>query len=124
MAQRYKQLKFTEVGIIDNGISIPGSYENKGLKFSDIEALKEAVQEGLSTKSDERGYGLRTSLKILTQGLEADCFIVSRGAGLIMNKYNTLFYEIEKNNIFNGTLISTRIPYKPRNVNIYDFIEK
>jgi hypothetical protein len=115
-------MKFTEIGIVDNGISIPGSYEDKGFKFTDIKALEEALN-GLSTKSDERCYGLRTSLRLLTEGLEAQCLIVSRGVGLITNKNNTLFYEMEKPNTFNGTLISSRIPYKIRKVNIYDYIE-
>lgn len=123
MAQKYEYMKFTEVGIIDNGISIPGSYENEGYKFNDIEALKEAVLKGLSTKSNERGYGLRTSLRLLTEGLEADCLIVSRRAGLIINKNNTSFYEMEENDIFNGTLISVRIPYNLSQVNIYEYIE-
>ncbi|HUY01278.1 MAG TPA: hypothetical protein VMV49_17085 [Candidatus Deferrimicrobium sp.] len=122
MAQKYQKMNFTEIGIIDNGISIPGSYENKGFKFTDINALEEALK-GLSTKSDERGYGLRTSLRLLTEGLEANCLIVSRGAGLIKDKNETIFYEMEKFNTFNGTLISIRIPYKIKEVNIYDYIE-
>ena len=123
MAQRYEKMRFTEVGIIDNGISIPGSYENKEYNFNDIEALKEAVLKGLSTKSDERGHGLNDSLRILTKGLEGNCLIVSRSAGLIANKSNSMFYELEKANIFRGTLISARIPYNLGKVNIYDFIK-
>ncbi|MHA1359121.1 MAG: hypothetical protein ACTSRC_13445 [Candidatus Helarchaeota archaeon] len=122
MAQRYNKMKFTEVCIIDNGISIPGSYKNKGYKFNDIEALKEAVLKGLSTKSDERGYGLRTTLNLLTNGLEANCLIISGSASLIANKDNNKFHDIEKS-IFNGTLISVRIPYKLSKVNIYEYIE-
>lgn len=123
MAQQYEKMRFTEVGIIDNGISIPGSYENKGHKFNDTEALKEAVLKGLSTKSDERGHGLNDSLKVLREGLNGNCLIVSRGAGLIANKSNLTFYELEKGNIFKGTLISARIPYNLGEVNIYDFIK-
>lgn len=125
MAQRYKQKNFTEIGIIDNGISIPGSYESKGFNFNDIKALEEALK-GLSTKykSDERGYGLRTSLNILTEGFEAKCLIVSRGVGLIANKNNRFFCKMKKNNIFNGTLISTRFLNNIREVNVYDYIEK
>ncbi|KKN18281.1 hypothetical protein LCGC14_0957240 [marine sediment metagenome] len=123
MAQRYKQKKITEIGIIDNGISISGSYKAHGFNFSDIQALKEAIN-GLSTKSDDRGYGLRTSLKLLTRGLEAECLIISRGASLIANKNNTIFFEMEENNNFTGTLISTRFLSNIREVNIYEYIEE
>lgn len=122
MAQKYQKMKFIEICILDNGISIPGSYENKGFKFTDVKALEEALK-GLSTKSDERGYGLRTSLRLLTEGLDANCLIISRGAVLIKDKNNSFVHELEKFNRFNGTLISIRIPYKNKEVNIYDYIE-
>ena len=122
MAQKYKKLKFIEICIIDNGISIPGSYEDKNLKLTDVKALEEALK-GLSTKSDERGYGLRTSLRLLTEGLSANCLIISRGAGLIKDKNDTFIYELEELNSFSGTLISIRIPYIIKEVNIYDYIE-
>lgn len=123
MAQKYKNGSFTEIGIIDNGISIPGSYENKGFNFNDIEALQQALK-GLSTKDNERGYGLRTSLDILINGFEAECLIISRGAGLFLNKSNSYFCELEQNHIFKGTLISTRLYITNREVNVYDYIEK
>ncbi|MHC1591073.1 MAG: hypothetical protein ACXQS8_03235, partial [Candidatus Helarchaeales archaeon] len=96
--------KFTEICIIDNGISISGSYINRGYDFSDIDALKRAVLEGLSTKSAERGYGLRTTLNLLTKGLEASCLIISGRACLIADKNNKQFYDIEKF-FFDGTRI-------------------
>ena len=123
MAQKFKQKKFTEIGIIDNGISISGSYEAHGFNFNDIQALEEAIK-GLSTKSDDRGYGLSSSLSLLTKGLKADCLIISRGAGLIANKDSTIFYKMKKNNVFSGTLISTRFHNNIREVNIYEYIEK
>lgn len=127
IAQRYNQKNFTEIGIIDNGISIPGSYEIKGFNFSDIKALEEAIQ-GLSTKYNdieysERGYGLRTSLNLLTEGFEAKCLIVSRGVGLIANKNNRFFYKMKEKDIFNGTLISTRFYNNIREVNVYAYID-
>ncbi len=124
MAQKYKHRNFTEIGIIDNGISIPGSYESKGYNFNDIEALEQALK-GLSTKDYyERGYGLRTSLDILIKGFEAECLIISRGGGLILNKNNSSYIKLEENHIFKGTLISTRLYNINREVNVYEYVEK
>lgn len=123
MAQKYKHRNFTEIGIIDNGISIPGSYESNGYNFNDIEALEQALK-GLSTKDYERGYGLRTSLDILIKGFEAECLIISKGAGLILNKNNSSYIKLEQNYIFKGTLISTRLYNINREVNVYEYIEK
>jgi hypothetical protein len=87
MAQRYPRKNVTEVCIIDDGISIPKSFDPKKYNIpNDTEALKKAI-EGLSAKSDvERGFGLRTSLNLLSEGLNASCLIVSGRAGLIEKK--------------------------------------
>ena len=83
MAQKYQ--RFTEIGIIDDGISIPGAFANAGLKFSDAEALSEAIN-GLSTKLDEeRGTGLRSSLKLLTDGVKWGMFNCIEGRGTDSN---------------------------------------
>ncbi|VUT27723.1 MAG: hypothetical protein SYNGOMJ08_00273 [Candidatus Syntrophoarchaeum sp. GoM_oil] len=76
MAQEYSQKRFIDVGIIDNGVSIPGAFEKAGFNVDDdAKALAEAVK-GLSTKKDEgeRGYGLRSNIKLLTEGLNGRCF--------------------------------------------------
>lgn len=120
-AQQSIDRKFIEIAIVDNGISIPGSYEIKGYDFDDKKALEKALT-GLSTKDDYRGYGLRTSLNILIKGFEAKCLIVSRRAALYANN-NISYFKLEKDYVFNGTLISTRLYNTNREVNVYDFIE-
>ena len=121
MSQKYA--RSTEVGIIDNGISIPGAFENAGFEFDDTKALSEAIN-GLSTKPDAgRGFGLRTSLKIFTEGLRGECLIISRRGGLIATKEEKTFYEMNNYYIFNGTLICASVPHIKSEVNIYDYIE-
>jgi len=69
MAQKHPAKRFTEVSIVDNGISIPGTFENAGFEFEDTEAISEAMK-GQSTKRDkERGFSLRSSINLLTKGL-------------------------------------------------------
>lgn len=121
MAQKYA--KFTEVGIIDNGISIPIAFENAGFAFDDTKALSEAIN-GLSTKPDAgRGFGLKTSLKLLTKGLHGECLIISGGGGLIATDVGKTFYTMHDYYAFGGTLICASVPYTYRGVNIYDYIE-
>ena len=123
-AQSYPTLKYTEVTIIDNGISIPNSYEANNIPFKDdCEALSMAL-DGVSTKnSNERGFGLRTSLDLLRKGLNSNCIIVSRGVKLIADKEKMISQPLKNNDIFSGTLISARIPYNSEKVDIYDYVE-
>ena len=121
MAQKYA--KSTEVGIIDNGISIPGAFENAWFEFNDFKALSEAIN-GRSTKSGEgRGFGLKTSLNIFTDALHGECLIISRRGGLIATEEKKTIYDMHNYYIFDGTLICARVPHIKGEVNIYDYIE-
>lgn len=124
MFQRYPLKGFTELCIIDNGISIPKSYELKKHRLNnDIEAFQLAL-EGISTKPDrERGFGFHTSIEILRKGLSSTCFIASRGAALIADEQSLDICNIGKINIYQGTIISTRIPETSKKVNLYDYLE-
>lgn len=123
MAQKYPLKKFVEITIIDNGVSIPGSFETAEYEFeNDAKALSKAVR-GLSTKEDVgRGYGLGSSLNLITRGLSGQCLIVSRKGGLIADEKET-YYKMPEDASFSGTLISIRIPYQSKEVNIYEYIE-
>ncbi|MHA2166744.1 MAG: ATP-binding protein [Candidatus Hodarchaeales archaeon] len=122
-AQSYPNLKYTEVTIIDNGISIPSSYEINNITIEDdIDGLSKAL-DGISTKSSERGFGLSTTLRVLRKALNSECLIISRGAELIADKKNMNMRSLPQNEIFNGTLISARIPYNLKKVNYYDYAE-
>lgn len=123
MAQQYPKKEFTEIAIIDNGISIPGSYEKKKYNFTDVQALEEAMK-GLSTKNTvERGYGLRTTIKLLREGLNAECLIISRNAKLTYNTNQEKLEISESSYNQKGTLISTRIPLQDKDIDIYDYVD-
>ncbi len=123
MVQKYDVKKFIEIAIIDNGISIPGSYERNYLKFSDVVALQKALK-GLSTKDKcERGFGLRTSMNVLTNGFNAECLIVSRGASVILTKNEKKFLELEPGFLFEGTFICSRIMMPKKEIDLYNYVE-
>ena len=93
MAQIYEKSEFTEISIIDNGISIPGSFKKKGYNFTDVRALKEALT-GKSTKSDdEKGYGLRRCVKIFWERLNGQCLIISRNAAMTTDTDGYNFFK-------------------------------
>lgn len=120
-AQTYPKKEFSEVAIIDDGISIPGNYAKAGYDFKDDDALLNAVK-GVSTKDKERGFGLRTSISLLTQGLNGQFLIVSRGASLYVNESDKKVFKLQNQQSLQGTLVSVRLPYPAKEVNIYEYI--
>lgn len=123
MAQKYPAKRFLDITIVDNGISIPQSLANVGHDFTDGDAIWNAVN-GLSTKyTNGRGYGLKTSIRLLVQGLHGKCLIISRSGGFIADE-NNFIYKMGDFHLFSGTLISIRVPYRRDRVNIYDYISK
>ncbi len=110
---------------MDNGITIPGAFKEAGFEFDDPIALSEAIK-GLSTKHDkERGFGLISSINLLTKGLDGECLVVSRKGGFIAKgEDKQTLYNMGKYYALNGTLISIRVPYTTKTVNIYDYLEQ
>jgi hypothetical protein len=67
MAQKYPKKGFTEFCAYDDGISIPGNFQNHGIEFTnDSEAIKLAMN-GTSTKyeDDGRGWGINSLIQNL-----------------------------------------------------------
>ena len=124
-AQKYQKLGFVEFCIVDNGISIPQSYEDNEIEIESDKVALDYALKGISTKKDkERGCGLRTSIKLLTQGMNGTCLIVSRRAGLGANNLEgTDTFNLDEEDIYYGTLISISVPLQRETVEIYPFIE-
>ena len=120
MAQKYAKKEFVEICIYDDGVTIGGGFRKHGINVDDENAITQAIL-GKSTKSEERGYGLSTSIAIFTQGLHGEILIVSGSAGLYLGKQRNL-YKFEEVHKLQGTLISIRVRYPAQKVNIYDFI--
>lgn len=115
-AQSYPSKGFTDVCIADTGGTILGSYR-ENLRTSDIgsdiEALQSAVS-GISTKNlpdaENRGFGLRTSITMLTEGLAGEFLVSSGDAAFAANRNAKQFIELPMSVKFKGTIISFRIP--------------
>jgi hypothetical protein len=124
-AQKYPKLGFLEFCIVDNGISIPQSYEDNGIPIKGDKAAFDYALHGVSTKRDkERGSGLRTSIKLLTSGMNGTCLIISRRAGLGANNLDGVStFNLNEEDIYHGTLISIDVPLQKKEVVIYGYIE-
>jgi anti-sigma regulatory factor (Ser/Thr protein kinase) len=125
MAQRYEKKGFTEISIFDDGISIPTCFENHGLYSThDANAIQKAVN-GLSTKDESRGYGLNTSIKLYVNGVAGSLLLVSRQGAFYLEhdrQNDEQLYNLSSQYGLDGTLITFRIPYPVKEVNIYDYI--
>lgn len=119
--QYYKSKNFLEICICDTGRGIAGSYfQEEGLQLSDTEAIQKALA-GDSTKSSERGYGIRTSIKVVCEGLGGQFCLLSGNSFVIANstqQYISHFPDFS----WKGTIITYRIPRPQHKIDIYGLI--
>lgn len=118
-----------EIVLADGGMSIYGSYINANkfidnIKNSDILAVGIA-KEGYSTKdrpeAENRGYGLSSNIKMITQGLKGD-FAIMSGNALYVSSIDKLI-ELPKQVDWKGTLVLAIIPTDiPSAFNFYNYI--
>ena len=113
-----KNKKEINIGVFDDGITIPGAFEAKSIFIKDdSDAIKQAL-EGKSTKKEEgRGTGLRSSKKLVEEGLNGDFFVISRKGFVHKNRIKTMSEKLE------GTLIYIRFKDPQQDLNIYQYIE-
>lgn len=118
-----------ELVLADGGISIYGSYINANkytdkILNSDSFAV-EIAKEGYSTKdrpeAENRGYGLSSNIKMITQGLKGDLAIMS-GNALYVSSIDKMI-DLPTQFDWKGTLILAIIPLDlQHSFNFYDFI--
>lgn len=96
--------KQLEIGVFDDGLTIPLVFEKNDIQFSkDSEAIKMAL-EGTTTKKEDitRGFGLITTSSIV-KALNSNMQIISRKGILDMQNSKIDINDFEKE--FSGTLI-------------------
>ena len=121
-AQYYPTKKFLELSIVDRGIGIANSYKKRrGLEVSDEEAIKLAL-EGYSAKDDSRGYGVRTSKRVICEGLGGEFLLISGSAAFYSSDDKNLMYKLP-DFYWDGVIISYKIPKPKHPVDIYSFLE-
>ncbi len=129
LGQRYGYKGFADLSFYDDGVTIPGSLKGKA-EGSPTDLVCDALG-GKSAKDESRGFGLRTTFELFTNGLGSDFFVAS-GAGAAYGgkeasayggKDGVLAYELPGAARIDGTLITVRIPLVLPAVDIYDYVE-
>lgn len=120
-----------DICLADCGVTIYGSYVQSGkyldvIGNSDAEALNIA-KDGYSTKNrpdaENRGYGISSNVKMITEGLDGTFAILS-GNALMINLNGTMQVASLPEDIeWQGTCVVIRIPIDPdKTFNLYDYI--
>lgn len=123
LAQIYPKKKFLDLCIIDRGRGLKTAYEEAmNLKLSDTQAIEKAM-EGVSIKADkERGYGLRTSKRVVCEAMGGSFMILSGNAVLFAENQEQKILTMGKVN-WQGVIIAYRIPFPKNSIHISQYLE-
>ena len=121
--QYFPKKNYLDICIVDQGRGLASAYlEEKDLKLSDDAALEE-VMKGHSTKPDkERGYGVRTSKRVVCEGLGGEFLLLSGSAALISAKSKEKIMSLP-NFYWQGVVIAYRIPRPTMPIDISPYLE-
>lgn len=127
MAQCYPKKALIEASFMDNGMTIPTSLARGTGSNYPPEKAHRAILDALRGKSakggGERGYGLRTSVRI-ANALGGEVLIVSGRGAVVTGKNGRLFvYSLKPAFGLDGTLVSIRLPDGAKRINLYKLLE-
>lgn len=134
MFSRYLEREgYINICIIDNGISIAGSFQNSD-KYSEEqlgnegEILNMALSH-CSTKNlphqENRGFGLPTTKKMLAEGMKGSFLIVSGNASHRHDQHREQTAELREGLGWDGTFVLLKIPVTlPENFNYLYYAER
>jgi hypothetical protein len=128
-SQFYPKLGYMDLCILDTGVSILGSYKKSNIEEhsdSDLKAII-AAHNGVSAKNLEtgRGFGIRTSTKMLVNGMGGSYMMLSGTSAFLKTVYKDRIFDLKDLGvIWNGTLIALRIPIlKNKDFNYIAYLE-
>lgn len=122
-AQFYPRKEFLDTCIVDRGRGLRIAYQqDRKLHFSDEDAIIQAMS-GTSIKDDrERGYGIRSSKKIVCQGLGGEFILLSGSAALVSVQGKERLVSLPDFN-WQGVIVAYRIPVPKEPIDISPFVE-
>lgn len=121
--QYYPNKQYVDICIVDCGRGLSKSYEEElKMQLTDKQAISQAM-EGRSTKPDkDRGYGVRTSKRVVAEALGGGFVYISGNAGLLVEKDKTYLTELPEF-YWQGAIVAFRIPKPTQAVDIYPYLE-
>ena len=122
LSQYYKTKGYADICFLDNGITIKGSYDDKDIKTSnDAKAIMLALS-GKSTKKGDRGFGLWTTEKLVTESsLNGEFLVLSGKSGYYRNRNKRILFNL--NCYWQGTIILLRINKTKEKIDYTQYIE-
>lgn len=127
-AQSYPHKGYLDLCIADRGITLLGSYHRlpDNEIMTDLEAIK-AANRGISSKNlpdaENRGFGIRTSKRMLTEGLGGQYLMLSGDSFYLKTPGFDSFYSLPDGLRWYGTVVALRIPYLVDKFNYINYIE-
>lgn len=121
--QFYQNINSLDICIVDRGRGLATAYqeENK-LVLSDENAIVE-VMEGNSTKPDkDRGYGVRTSKRVVCEALGGEFILISGSAALVSAQKRERLVSLPSFS-WKGVIIAYRIPIPQQPIDISPYLE-
>ena len=121
--QFYPKKNYLDICIVDCGRGLAKVYaEEKNLKLSDSDAIIE-VLKGHSTKpSVERGYGVRTSKRVVCEGLGGEFVLLSGSSALIAKGNQEKIIDLP-GFFWQGVIAAYRIPKPAGPIDISPYLE-
>lgn len=118
-AQAYPKKRYLDICIADEGITLKGSYQRANIEIEDdLEAMR-AANKCVSSKNlpdaENRGYGIMTTKKMLSDGLNGQYMMLSGSAILLKSRNLEQIIELPEGVRWDGTIIAIRIPYHEQN---------
>ena len=126
MAQRYEARRFIELCFFDDGVTIPGSFEASGHKYSQRNhwrAISDAIRGASTKREGGRGFGLSSNVEMFRDA-GGEVLIVSGFGAVYVHKGGVMAYRLTQKNEMDGTLISLRARDRSRTLNIYEYLER
>ena len=127
MAQYYPRKGLIEASFMDDGITIPGSLQHaRGTAYgpqTDYLAIIDALKGRSAKGGDERGFGLRSCVRVVN-ALGGDVLIVS-GSGAVVSEQGgqAMPYRLTSTHKLEGTLVGLRLRDEEKTVNLYSLVE-
>ena len=121
--QYYTSRKYLDVCIVDIGRGLAAGYKDRmKLELTDGQAIEE-VLKGNSTKSNqERGYGIRTSKRVVCEGLGGQFIIISGSSALVSTQSSEKLVSLP-DFYWQGVIVSYRIPKPKDGIDITSYLE-
>ncbi len=121
--QYYPNKEYLDMCIVDTGKGLAATYaDEKNLKISDDEAIIQAM-DGHSTKKDkERGYGVRTSKRVVCEALGGSFMIISGSSALIADNKEEKIVKLGDFS-WHGVIIAYRIMKPKGTIDISPYLE-